>query len=64
MGETVMYQVSERLQGKCLLCPGTTDVVELKKDGQSVRLCKRHLWDALKDGEKRKPSSTAEKGSG
>ena len=42
-----MYQVSERQVGKCLICQDT-DVAELKKDGQNVKLCRKHFWESLK----------------
>lgn len=55
-----MYQVSERQQGKCLLCPEAVEVVELKKDGQTVKLCRTHLWQALSNG-KKEPKKSARK---
>jgi hypothetical protein len=57
-----MFQVSERQTSQCFLC-STTDVVELKKEGQNVKLCKRHLWDALNNGKKdaKKPSGKGAK---
>jgi len=43
-----MYQVSPREIGQCILCPDEQEVVTLTKGGQTVSLCRRHLWEALK----------------
>jgi hypothetical protein len=55
-----MFQVSERQEGQCFLC-STTDIAELKKEGQNVKLCKRHLWDALNNGKKEPKDSSKKK---
>jgi len=48
-----MFEVGPRQSGKCFFCPDKTEVVTFTKDGQTVKLCRRHLWDALQvTGEK------------
>lgn len=47
-----MFQVTEREKGKCFFgCTG--DVATLTKDGQPIKLCRTHLWQALGNGEKK-----------
>jgi hypothetical protein len=42
-----MYQVTPREKGLCFFgCSG--EVTQFTKDGQTVKLCRRHLWDCLK----------------
>lgn len=43
-----MYQVSPREIGQCILCPEEQEVVTLTKGSQTVSLCRRHVWEALK----------------
>ena len=50
-----MYQVSNRELGQCILCPEEQEVATLTKGGQTVSLCKRHLWEALKGSGQDKP---------
>jgi len=43
-----MFQVSERHDGVCFLCPETEEVVSLMKNGKPVEVCRKCLWAALK----------------
>ncbi len=46
-----MFQITGRTEGTCFLCE-ETDVVTLNKNGQPISLCRKHLWEALKNGKK------------
>jgi len=50
-----MYQVSPREIGQCILCPEEQEVVTLTKGSQTVSLCRRHVWEALKGNGQSKP---------
>ena len=50
-----MYQVTARAMGQCILCPDEQKVVTLTKGGQTVSLCRRHVWEALKGNGQAKP---------
>ena len=41
-------QIGTREKGHCLVCSEETEVVALEKDAQTVKLCRKHVWDALK----------------
>ncbi|OGC62492.1 hypothetical protein A2264_01150 [candidate division WWE3 bacterium RIFOXYA2_FULL_46_9] len=50
-----MYQVSAREIGQCILCPDEQEIVTLTKGGQTVSLCRRHVWEALKGNGQARP---------
>jgi hypothetical protein len=50
-----MYQVSPREIGQCILCPDEQEVVTLTKGSQTVSLCRRHVWEALKANGQARP---------
>lgn len=46
-----MFQIGQREKGECLFnCPNEKEVVKFTKDGQTVNLCRKHLWQALSNG--------------
>jgi hypothetical protein len=50
-----MYHVSPREIGQCILCPEEQEVATLTKGAQTVSLCRRHLWEALKGNGQARP---------
>jgi hypothetical protein len=58
-----MYQVSERHEGPCFLCPEVQEIVTLTKNGKPVDVCGRHLWMALQ-AKNSKPKKGKGKGKG
>jgi hypothetical protein len=49
-----MYQVTKREKGQCLFnCPGEEIVSVTKAGEQPVKVCKRHLWDILANGQRK-----------
>lgn len=57
-----MFTVTNREKGQCLFNCATEEVVVVTKQGeQPVKLCKKHLWDILANGQKKAKFQEAEK---
>jgi hypothetical protein len=50
--ERAMYEITPRKQGQCDFC-SETEVVTLTKNGKTNDWCKKHLWEALHNGQKK-----------
>lgn len=57
-----MYQVSKREKGQCLFNCAGEEIVSVTKPGeQPVKVCKKHLWDILANGQKKPKEKTEPK---
>jgi hypothetical protein len=56
----MMYQISQRKDGQCDFCNSKEEVVTLTKNGKPSDWCRRCLWTALGNGEKKPKKKPAE----
>ena len=58
--EMMMYQITPRKNGQCEFCNSQEEVVTLTKNGKPNDWCRKCLWTALGNGQKKAKENKVE----